>query len=209
MSLSPDLSSELLLVLSDIDISRVTVGLRELLEASKDKFSQVVCLGNVASAQTLDFVKSLNKNTFILKGDFDDPSSLPSSRSFTIRSFTFAAIHGHQVFPWGDEEALLSHFNDLPIDIILTGTPSEPRLSKLYDKAIVSPGCLGGGREDGGVGREEGGGRRREGGGGRKEGGGGGSFCVLEVSNGVEGFWYREENGGVVVERATICQGRK
>ena len=207
MSLSPDLSSELLLVLSDVDISRVSAGLREVLEGCKDKFSQVVCLGNVASSQSLDFVKSLNKNTFILKGDFDDSFILPSSRSFTMRSYTFAAIHGHQVFPWGDEESLLSHFNDLSFDIILTGTPPEPRLSKLYEKAIVSPGCLGGGREEGGAGREEGGGGRRREGGGRKEGGG--SFCVLEISNGVEGFWYREENGVVMVEKATICQGKK
>jgi putative phosphoesterase len=190
MSLSPEPPAELLLLLADVDVSRIPPPLKELLESSKEKFSQVVCLGNVFSAQSLDFIKTLNKNTIILKGDLDNALSLPSSRVFSLRTYSFAAIHGYQVFPFGDEEALLNNFNDLAVDVFLTATPSEPKLSKIGEKAFVSPGGLGGRREEGGRKREP-------------------SFCVIEVASGVEAYWYREENGAIVVERGTICQGKK
>ena len=41
-----------------------------------------------------------------VKGDFDEAPSLPETKVVQIGNFKFGLIHGHQVVPWGDLEAL-------------------------------------------------------------------------------------------------------
>lgn len=41
-----------------------------------------------------------------VRGDFDDLPSLPETKVVQIGNFKFGLIHGHQVVPWGDLEAL-------------------------------------------------------------------------------------------------------
>ena len=41
-----------------------------------------------------------------VRGDFDEISSLPETKTMQIGNFKIGLIHGHQVVPWGDLEAL-------------------------------------------------------------------------------------------------------
>ena len=42
----------------------------------------------------------------IVKGDFDELPNLPETKVVQIGNFKIGMIHGHQVIPWGDLEAL-------------------------------------------------------------------------------------------------------
>ena len=41
-----------------------------------------------------------------MKGDFDELPGLPETKVVNIGNFKIGIIHGHQVIPWGDLEAL-------------------------------------------------------------------------------------------------------
>ena len=41
-----------------------------------------------------------------VKGDFDDMANLPETKVVQIGNFKIRLIHGHQIIPWGDLEAL-------------------------------------------------------------------------------------------------------
>ena len=41
-----------------------------------------------------------------VKGDFDESPNLPETKVVSIGNFRIGLIHGHQIVPWGDLEAL-------------------------------------------------------------------------------------------------------
>ena len=41
-----------------------------------------------------------------MKGDFDELPNMAETKVVTIGNIKFGIIHGHQVIPWGDMEAL-------------------------------------------------------------------------------------------------------
>lgn len=53
-------------------------------------------------------MKSLCSNVHIVKGDFEDDSikELPEDKLVEVAGLKIGVIHGHQIIPWGDEEAL-------------------------------------------------------------------------------------------------------
>lgn len=41
-----------------------------------------------------------------MKGEFDEVTTLPETKVVTLGNVKIGIIHGHQVVPWGDLEAL-------------------------------------------------------------------------------------------------------
>ena len=41
-----------------------------------------------------------------MKGEFDENPNFPETKVVQIGNFKIGLIHGHQVIPWGDLEAL-------------------------------------------------------------------------------------------------------
>ena len=56
----------------------------------------------------LENLAAAKSQAHIVKGDFDDQPGLPESKVVQIGNFKIGIIHGHQVLPWGDIEALAS-----------------------------------------------------------------------------------------------------
>jgi len=56
-----------------------------------------------------------------VKGDFDDITTLPETKVVQIGNFKIGLIHGHQVVPWGDLEALSAVQRQLDCDILISG----------------------------------------------------------------------------------------
>ena len=56
-----------------------------------------------------------------VKGDFDELPSLSETKVVQIGNFKIGLIHGHQVIPWGDLEALASVQRQLDVDILISG----------------------------------------------------------------------------------------
>ena len=54
----------------------------------------------------LENLAAAKSQAHIVKGDFDEMTNLPESKVVQIGNFKIGIIHGHQVLPWGDLEAL-------------------------------------------------------------------------------------------------------
>ena len=94
----------------------------------------VLSPGNIGSRETLEWLQNLGSaksNAHIVKGDFDEVellsltivqvAGLPETKLVSIGNFKIGIIHGHQVVPWGDLEALAAVQRELDCDILVSG----------------------------------------------------------------------------------------
>ena len=73
------------------------------------KMQYVLSTGNVGSKETIEWLENLasaKSLCHIVRGDFDENLNLPETKVVQIGNFKIGLIHGHQVVPWGDMEAL-------------------------------------------------------------------------------------------------------
>ena len=79
-----------------------------------------------------------------MKGDFDEMSNLPETKVVTIGSFKIGLIHGHQVVPWGDLEALAAVQRQLDCDILISGHTHQNSITQYDGKYFINPGSVTG-----------------------------------------------------------------
>jgi len=109
-----------------------------------NKVHNVICTGNVGSKETVDWLKGLSNSFYMSKGDYDDLPGVPETKIFTIGKFKIGLVHGHQVVPWGDEEALANYQRELDCDILIYGHTHQNKISSLNGKFFVNPGSATG-----------------------------------------------------------------
>ena len=83
------------------------------------------------------------QNCYVTKGDFDE-AALQSRCVKKIGNFRFGMIHGHDVVPWGDIEALSTVQRQLDVDILITGHTHELSIEQYDGRYIVNPGSTTG-----------------------------------------------------------------
>jgi len=71
--------------------------------------------------ERLESLSTLKSNVHIAKGDSDDYTDIPENKTIEISGFKIGLIHGHQVVPWGDSEALAEVQRELDCDILVSG----------------------------------------------------------------------------------------
>ena len=84
----------------------------------------VLSPGNVGSRETIEWLENLaaaKSLAHIVKGEFDENPALPETKVVQIGNFKIGLIHGHQVVPWGDMEALAAVQRQLDVDILISG----------------------------------------------------------------------------------------
>ncbi|CAD8093892.1 unnamed protein product [Paramecium sonneborni] len=138
---------ELGLVIGDFNIpsraSDLPLQFKELLVPNKVQY--VFCTGNVGNSETTDWLKTLSGNTHIVKGDFDEAKDIPETKIIQIGSWRLALVHGHQVVPAGDDEALYTFLRELEADVLVTGHTGVAKVSAVEKKYIINPGSATGG----------------------------------------------------------------
>lgn len=70
--------------------------------------------------------------------------NLPEEKVITIGNFKLGLIHGHQVVPWGDKEALAITQRRLDVDILVSGHTHELQLWESDTKIFINPGSATG-----------------------------------------------------------------
>jgi vacuolar protein sorting-associated protein 29 len=109
-----------------------------------NKIQYVLSLGNIGSRESYDWLKSLSNNLHAVKGEYDEGNNLPETKTVQIGEFKIGLIHGHQVVPWGDPEALANVQRQLNCDILLSGHTHVNSVT-LYDgKYFINPGSISG-----------------------------------------------------------------
>ncbi len=69
---------------------------------------------------------------------------MPETKTVTIGEFKIGMIHGHQVIPWGDQEALANVQRELDCDILISGHTHKNSLSSYDGKYFINPGSATG-----------------------------------------------------------------
>ena len=78
-----------------------------------------------------------------VKGDFDE-QRLPETKVVSIGNVKIGLIHGHQVTPWGDLEALAAVQRRLDCDVLIHGHTHINGVQQYDGKYFVNPGSATG-----------------------------------------------------------------
>ena len=108
-----------------------------------NKIQHVLCLGNIGSRESYDWLKSLSNDFHCVKGDFDEEELL-EKKSVKIGEFNIGIIHGHQIFPWGDINALGEVQRELGCDIVISGHTHQLNVKVNENILYLNPGSISG-----------------------------------------------------------------
>jgi len=137
---------DLVLIVSDMYVpdrcSDIPEQFKNLLIPNKIQY--VLSLGNIGSRDSYDWLKSLSNNFHAVKGEYDENINLPETKVVQIGDFKIGMIHGHQVVPWGDSEALANIQRQLNCDILLSGHTHSNSVSIYDGKYFINPGSISG-----------------------------------------------------------------
>ena len=81
---------------------------------------------------------------FIVKGDCDDFTDLPESKIIEIAGFKIGLVHGHQIVPWGDKDALSQYQRELDCDILISGHTHKSSITTVDGRYLINPGSATG-----------------------------------------------------------------
>lgn len=137
---------ELVLLIGDLHIPQRAVDLpekfKELLVPGK--VQHIVCTGNIGNREHSDWLKGLATEVHIVRGDFDEGTSLPEQKSITIGDWKIGVIHGHQVIPWGSKESLGNYQRMMDCDLLVSGHTHTPVIETADNKYFLNPGSATG-----------------------------------------------------------------
>mmetsp|Transcript_31547 Transcript_31547/g.32760 ORF Transcript_31547/g.32760 Transcript_31547/m.32760 type:complete len:216 (-) Transcript_31547:20-667(-) len=139
-------TAELVLVVSDMNvplkINDIPAQFKTLL--IPNKIQHVLSLGNNGSKESYDWLRSLSNDFHAVKGEYDEEFILPDTKVITIGDFKIGMIHGHQVVPSGDLEALSTIQRQLGCDILLSGHTHSNSVNVHEGKYYINPGSISG-----------------------------------------------------------------
>merc|ERR1712131_228055 len=111
------------------------------------KIQHVLCIGNITCQGTLDYLKTLpSGNLHTVLGDMDSVENLnaPESLEVNIADLKIGLIHGHQLVPWSEDEALDEYRRKIGVDILVSGHSHNCKVEAREGGFYVNPGsCTG------------------------------------------------------------------
>jgi vacuolar protein sorting-associated protein 29 len=109
------------------------------------KIQHILCTGNLVTKDTFDYLKTLAADVHVVQGDFDETASIyPEHKVVTLGNFKFGLCHGHQLVPWGDQQALAQLQRKLDVDVLVTGHTHRVESFSYQGKFFVNPGSVTG-----------------------------------------------------------------
>ena len=140
------MNSEIIVLVGDMlapqRISDINEHFKSLL--SPNKINHVLCLGNMGSKESYDWLKSLSNDFHCVKGDYDLDVSLPEQKMIQIGEFKIGIIHGHQVLPSGDINSLSNIQRQLGCNILVSGFTHELSIKVKDNVLYINPGSISG-----------------------------------------------------------------
>ena len=139
------MNPELVLVVGDMFVPQRAPDISEQFKSIliPNKLQHVLSLGNIGSRESNDWLKSLSNDFHQVKGDFDE-GDIPEKKVVQIGEFKIGMIHGHQVLPWGDPEALSNIQRELGCDILLSAHTHQIDVRAKEGKFFINPGSISG-----------------------------------------------------------------
>ena len=121
------------------------------------KIQHVLCTGDLCVREAHDYLRALAPDVHVVRGQFDEPrpsrgggshqqqQQPADAKTVRVGDFTIGLIHGHQVTPWGDADALAARKRELGADVLVCGTVRRVGARALDDGGLlVTPGSATG-----------------------------------------------------------------
>ena len=139
------MNPELVLVVGEMFVPQRAPDISEQFKSIliPNKLQHVLSLGNIGSRESNDWLKSLSNDFHQVKGDFDE-GDIPEKKVVQIGEFKIGMVHGHQVLPWGDPEALSNVQRELGCDILLSAHTHQIDVRAKEGKFFINPGSISG-----------------------------------------------------------------
>uniref|UniRef100_A0A0G4IDH8 Vacuolar protein sorting-associated protein 29 n=1 Tax=Chromera velia CCMP2878 TaxID=1169474 RepID=A0A0G4IDH8_9ALVE len=137
---------DLVLLIGDLHVPHRAIEMpacfRDLLKT--DKIRHVLCTGNVGTREGYDMLRDVSSSVHFVKGDIDLEFDFPEHKVIQIGEFKVGLIHGHQILPWGDAEALSACQRRLGCDVLVWGHTHRNSVTEMHGKFFVNPGSATG-----------------------------------------------------------------
>ncbi|XP_059442944.1 vacuolar protein sorting-associated protein 29 [Corylus avellana] len=108
------------------------------------KIQHIICTGNLCIKEVHDYLKTLCPDLHIARGEYDEETRYPETKTLTIGQFKLGVCHGHQVIPWGDLDSLAMLQRQLDVDILVTGHTHQFTAYKHEGGVVINPGSATG-----------------------------------------------------------------
>ncbi|RYR45891.1 hypothetical protein Ahy_A07g031656 isoform B [Arachis hypogaea] len=108
------------------------------------KIQHIICTGNLCIKEVHDYLKTLCPDLHITRGEYDEDTRYPETKTLTIGQFKLGLCHGHQVIPWGDLDSLAMLQRQLDVDILVTGHTHQFTAYKHEGGVVINPGSATG-----------------------------------------------------------------
>lgn len=108
------------------------------------KIQHIICTGNLCIKEVHDYLKTLCPDLHITRGEYDEETRYPETKTLTIGQFKLGLCHGHQVIPWGDLDSLAMLQRQLDVDILVTGHTHQFTAYKHEAGVVINPGSATG-----------------------------------------------------------------
>ncbi|KAJ3127324.1 Vacuolar protein sorting-associated protein 29 [Nowakowskiella sp. JEL0407] len=110
------------------------------------KIQQILCTGNLCSSEVLEYLRTVSSDVLLVRGDFDDsvPPSTPTQRVIEHGSLRIGVIHGHQIIPPVDSQALSIVARKMNADVLVYGHSHKFEAYEYEGRFFVNPGSATG-----------------------------------------------------------------
>ncbi|KAI5477531.1 hypothetical protein MNV49_006119 [Pseudohyphozyma bogoriensis] len=108
------------------------------------KIQQIVCTGNVCDRETWEYLRGVAPDVRGVRGDYDENPALPPSLVLQHGPLRIGVLHGHQVVPLGDTEALSAVARKMDVDVLITGGTHRFEAFEYDSRFFVNPGSATG-----------------------------------------------------------------
>lgn len=104
------------------------------------KMQHVICTGNIGTSEQYDEIQELAPNVHIVQGDYDLPENkFPEFQKIHVGEFNIGIIHGHQVLPWGNPDALARWRRKLHVDVLISGHSHVNDITEYDNHYYINP----------------------------------------------------------------------
>ncbi|KAG1441992.1 hypothetical protein G6F56_011249 [Rhizopus delemar] len=135
----------LVLAIGDLHIPYRSHGLPEKFKKLlvPGKIQRILCTGNLVDSETMAYLRKIAGDMTVVRGEYDS-ANLPQTKVVQEGDFRIGIIHGHQVIPRGDAEALDMVARQLKVDVLLSGYTHHFEAYQFNDRFFINPGSATG-----------------------------------------------------------------
>ncbi|KAI8808821.1 Metallo-dependent phosphatase-like protein [Cladochytrium replicatum] len=110
------------------------------------KIQQILCTGNLCNREILGYLRTVASDVNLVKGDMDEslPAGTPSMRVVQHGPLKIGVLHGHQVVPQGDVQALSILARQMDVDVLVSGNTHRFEAFEYEGRFFVNPGSATG-----------------------------------------------------------------